>query len=104
MACILLHVLAHAYVHAKWQRALLHTVAYDASCVAFFEAYFVRHDVNIRPFAFCVFLAWLFVAQRLRACVRVKRLHLSDHHWNQALVRVVATRNCPASCRHAYVS
>ena len=46
------HVLAHAYVHAKWQRALLHTVAYDASCVAFFEAYFVRHDVNIRPFAF----------------------------------------------------
>jgi hypothetical protein len=52
MACILLHVLAHAYVHAKWQRALLHTVAYDASCVAFFEAYFVRHDVNIRPFAF----------------------------------------------------
>ena len=32
------HVFAHAYVHAKWQRALLHTVAYDASCVAFFEA------------------------------------------------------------------
>ena len=32
------HVLAHAYVHVKWHRALLHTVAYDASCVAFFEA------------------------------------------------------------------
>ena len=28
------HVLAHAYVHMSWQRALLHSVAYDVSCVA----------------------------------------------------------------------
>ena len=28
------HVLAHAYVHVSWQRALLHSVAYDVSCVA----------------------------------------------------------------------
>ena len=28
------HVLAHAYVHVSWQRALLLSVAYDVSCVA----------------------------------------------------------------------
>jgi len=37
-------------------------------------------------------------------CVRAKRLHLSDHHWKQALVALVPTRNCPASCPHAYLS
>ena len=46
----------------------------------------------------------VFVAQRVRACVCVKRLHLSDHDWNQALAPVVTTRNCRASCPHAYLS
>jgi hypothetical protein len=40
----------------------------------------------------------------VRACVRAKRFHLSDHHWKQALVALVPTRNCPASCPHAYLS
>ena len=37
-------------------------------------------------------------------CVRAKRFNLSDHHWKQALVALVPTRNCPASCPHAYLS
>ena len=59
-----------------------------------------------------VLLRGFFVAQRVRACVRAcvraKRFHLSDHHWKQALVALVntlvPTRNCPASCPHAYLS
>ena len=55
-----------------------------------------------------VLLRGFFVAQRVRACVRAcvraKRSHLSDHHWKQALVALVPTRNCPASCPHAYLS
>jgi hypothetical protein len=62
------------------------------------------HVEIIRPFAFRVFRHVVSVAQCVHACVRVKRLHLSDHHWNQALVPVVTTRNCPASCPHAYLS
>jgi hypothetical protein len=39
-----------------------------------------------------VFYRVVSAAQRVRACVRVKRLHLSDHHWNQALVPVVTAK------------
>ena len=49
-------------------------------------------------------MAFLSRSVCVRACVRAKRFHLSDHHWKQALVALVPTRNCPASCPHAYLS
>jgi hypothetical protein len=67
-----------------------------------------RISVRVR---FECFVTWLFCRAAcacVRACVRAKRFHLSDHHWKQALVALVntlvPTRNCPASCPHAYLS
>jgi hypothetical protein len=60
-----------------------------------------------RRLRFECFVTWfLSRSVYVRACVRVKRLHLSDNlnHWDQALVPVVTTGNCPASCPHAYLS
>ena len=71
-----------------------------AGLIYFFYGYKINH---LLLFDFC-YVAFLSRSVCVRACVRARRFHLSDHHWKQALVALVPTRNFPASCPHAYLS